>query len=61
MTFWMFMMICNLLIPVCMIIIGKVFSKNPPKTINGVYGYRTAMSMKNKDTWNFAQLYCGRL
>lgn len=59
--FWMFMLICDLLIPVFMIIIGKVFSKNPPKTVNGVYGYRTAMSMKNKDTWDFAQRYCGRL
>lgn len=61
MMFWMFMMICDLLIPVCMIIIGKAFSKNPPKTINGVYGYRTARSMKNEDTWSFAQQYCGRL
>lgn len=61
MMFWMFMLICDLLIPVSMIIIGKVFCKNPPKTINGVYGYRTARAMKNKDTWDFAQRYCGRL
>lgn len=61
MMFWIFMLICDLLIPVFMIIIGKFFSKNPPKTINGVYGYRTTMSMKNKDTWDFAQRYCGRL
>lgn len=61
MGFWIFMMICNLLIPVIMIVIGAVFVNHPPKSINGVYGYRTTMSMKNMDTWNFAHLYCGKL
>lgn len=55
------MTICNLMLPVLMIIIGRVFEKNPPKTINGVYGYRTAMSRKNQDTWDFAHKYCGKL
>lgn len=35
--------------------------KHAPKKINGVIGYRTARSMKNIDTWKFAQDYCGRL
>lgn len=35
--------------------------KFPPKEINGLIGYRTAMSKKNKDTWAFAHEYCGRL
>lgn len=35
--------------------------KNPPKEINGLVGYRTTMSKKNKDTWTFAHDYCGRL
>lgn len=61
MGFWIFMMICNLLIPVIMIVIGMVFVNHPPKSINGVYGYRTTMSMKNMNTWNFAHLYCGKL
>lgn len=61
MGFWIFMTVCNLLIPILMIGIGKVFVKYPPKTINGIYGYRTSMSMKNTDTWNFAHLYCGKL
>lgn len=61
MGFWIFMMICNLLIPVIMIVIGMVFVNHPPKSINGIYGYRTTMSMKNMDTWNFAHLYCGKL
>ncbi|MDE7266178.1 MAG: SdpI family protein [Lachnospiraceae bacterium] len=61
MGFWIFLTLCNLLIPVLMIILGKVFIKNPPKKINGIYGYRTPRSKKNQDTWNFAHLYCGKL
>ncbi|MDE5596749.1 MAG: SdpI family protein [Lachnospiraceae bacterium] len=61
MGFWVFLTICNLMIPVLMIVIGKVFIKNPPKTINRIYGYRTSRSMKNQDTWNFAHFYCGKL
>lgn len=61
MGFWIFMTICNLLIPVIMIVVGNVFVKHPPKTINEIYGYRTSMARKNQDTWDFAQTYCGRL
>ena len=61
MGFWIFLTICNLLLPALMIVLGKEFIKNPPKTINGIYGYRTPRSKKNQDTWNFAHLYCGQL
>lgn len=61
MGFWIFMTICGLLLPLLMILIGFVFQKNPPKTINSVYGYRTTMSRKNQETWDFAHQYCGRL
>ncbi len=61
MSFWTFMLLFDLLIPVTMIVFGKIFMKNPPKRINSVYGYRTAMSRKNKETWQFAHTYCGRL
>jgi hypothetical protein len=44
-----------------MIICGRMMWKNPPKSINRVIGYRTAWSMKNIDTWNFAHDYCGLL
>jgi uncharacterized membrane protein len=50
-----------LLLPTIMILIGILFMKFPPKKINHVYGYRTAMSMKNLDTWRFAHAHCGRL
>lgn len=61
MAFWIFMLIVDLLIPLIMIEFGRRFSKKPPEEINPVFGYRTAMSMKNKDTWAFAHHYCGRL
>lgn len=59
--FWTFMMVMNLLIPFIMIGFGKYFIKNTPKEINYVFGYRTSMSMKNKDTWEFAHHYCGKV
>lgn len=40
---------------------GKYFMKKAPKEINSVFGYRTSMSMKNKDTWEFAHKYCGKV
>ena len=61
MGFWIFTTITNLLIPVTMLLFGIYFAKNPPKEINDFLGYRTTMSMKNKDTWNFAHQYCGKL
>lgn len=56
-----FLLICNLLIPMIMLFFGMKFRKHSPKNINVIYGYRTTMSMKNKDTWEFAHRYCGIL
>ncbi len=61
MGFWIAMFICNLLVPLLMIVFGRIMYKHAPKSINGIYGYRTSMSMKNEDTWKFAHDYCGRL
>jgi uncharacterized membrane protein len=44
-----------------MIGFGKYFMLKAPKEINGVFGYRTTMSMLNKNTWVFAHHYCGKL
>ncbi len=60
-AFWLFMLCMDLLIPAVMIVFGRMFLKRPPKNINSTFGYRTAMSMKNQDTWDFAQKCCGRL
>ena len=61
MLFWVFMLIADLLVPLTMIIFGARFKKNAPKEVNAAFGYRTTMSMKNKDTWQFAHEYIGRL
>ncbi len=61
MGFWFAMLTAGLLIPIVMLLFGWLFMKNPPQDINGVYGYRTAMSMKNRDTWDFAHRYCGKI
>ncbi len=61
MGFWIYMFIMDLLIPIVMILLGRAFLKKAPKEINCVFGYRTSMSMKNKDTWEFAHRYCGKI
>lgn len=61
MGFWIFMFIMDMMLPLIMIICGKWFLKSAPKEINMVIGYRTSMSMKNKDTWDFAHKYSGKL
>ena len=53
--------LCNLLIPVVVIVTGRIMWKHYPKNINGLVGYRTTLSMKNMDTWKFANDYCGKL
>jgi len=38
-------------------IVGAIMLKFPPKTINSLYGYRTLISMKSQERWDFAQRY----
>ena len=61
MWFWWFMLICDLIIPIAMVICGRMMWKQCPKHMNSMSGYRTTRSMKNMDTWKFANDYCGRL
>ena len=61
MWFWIFMFFCNLLVPLIMIIAGKMMWQKCPGKINRVYGYRTKRSMKNMETWKFAHEHCGKL
>ena len=60
-VFWIFMLLMDLLIPFLMIGFGRSFSKKAPDKINCLFGYRTQRSMKNRETWNFAHHYIGRL
>ena len=59
MGFWIFMVVMILLIPVSMIVLGRRLQKNPPENINLLYGYRTTRSLKNQDTWIFANRFIG--
>lgn len=56
-----FIFVSNLIIPIMLLFFGMIFKNQGPKKINGIYGYRTSMSMKNKETWDFAHRYCGKL
>lgn len=61
MTFWLIMLICVLALPIVMMLGGWMMWKHTPKRINAWYGYRTARSMRNRETWKFAHDVCGRL
>ena len=61
MGFWIYMLCIGLLFPAIMLLMGRYFMKTAPKEINYIFGYRTNMSMKNKDTWEFAHKYIGKL
>ena len=61
MGFWIYMLCIGLLFPAIMLVMGRYFMKTAPKEINYIFGYRTNMSMKNKDTWEFAHKYIGKL
>ena len=60
MSFWLFMTVVSLLIPVSMVSLGWMLQNKPPKKINSFVGYRTQRSMKNLDTWFFAHEQAGR-
>ena len=61
MWFWWFMLICDLIVPLCMVVGGRMMWKHCPKQINRMTGYRTTRSMKNTDTWRFAHNYFRKL
>lgn len=51
----------DLVFPCSMIIVGIMFYNNRNKKINIFSGYRSDMSMKNNNTWKFANEYLGNL
>ncbi len=61
MEYWVSVSISVLIIPIIICVIGFWFSKKPPKNINYLLGYRTKRSMKNEQTWEFAQKYTGKV
>lgn len=61
MRVWFYMLLMDLLLPFTMIDFGRYFIKKAPKSINGLFRYRTSRFMKNKDAWEFAHRYCGMI
>ena len=61
MWLWWFWLICDLLIPFVMIVVGRMSWIHCPKNINSLIEYRTTRLMKSMDTWKFAHEYCGKL
>lgn len=61
MGYWIFMTAMCLLIPGILMGFGSVCRNKAPENINLLYGYRTSMSMKNQDTWEFANKLWGKL
>ena len=55
------LMISIFLLPLVMVLCGMSYVKRGPKRISRVQGYRSRMSMKNRDTWDFAHKYLGDL
>ena len=43
-------------IAICIVfpIMGIIWKKYPPKTINHLYGYRTSKTMANQEIWDYA-------
>lgn len=61
MWFWWFMFFCDMLIPVTFIICGRVMWRQTSKKINRWVGYHSGRSMRNPETWKFANEHCGQL
>lgn len=58
---YMEIFIVNLIIPAVMLFGGYMMKTCPPRSISRWVGFRTALSMKNADTWALAHACCGRV
>ncbi len=59
-VYWIFLFVTTMLAPGVMLLYGWLFVNQPPQNVNSAYGYRSARSMQNKETWAFAHAYSGR-
>jgi uncharacterized membrane protein len=48
------------LIGAIFLIVGLISARFPPKKINPLYGYKSASSMKNQETWDEANRFSSR-
>lgn len=62
MGFWIFMLICVLITPLMMLTLGYAYVKGHyPKEINDAFGYRTKLTMRNKEVWEYSQKLFGKV
>ena len=61
MGFFIYLYISNILIPILITAAGYFMYKHTTKNINSFIGYRTPLSRKNKDVWEFSNKYCGKV
>ena len=61
MLLWILMCAVVTVFPLLLIINGSIFQKKPPRKNNSFLSYRTALSMKNNETWKSAHSYLGNL
>ena len=54
------MLAASCFVPLIMLIFGIVLTVKPPKSVNGIYGYRTARSQKSQEAWDYAQRLTGK-
>lgn len=59
MRFWIATLLLSLMLPFSMSIIGFLYLRKPSKTINWMRGYRSKRSIRNQETWEFAQRHFG--
>ena len=58
---WTFTFFKVMLIPIISMVGGLFGIYIPPIEINSMFGYRSLMSKKSQETWDFAQQYWGKL
>ena len=61
MLFWFLMLLAVCILPFTMIFQGGRLMDHTPERESRGLAYRTARSMRNVHTWDFAQHYCGYL
>ncbi|KEI11989.1 hypothetical protein Z959_12915 [Clostridium novyi B str. ATCC 27606] len=49
------------IIGIIFVLIGFLLMKYAPNNINNSIGYKTPFSMKNKETWNEGNYFCGKI
>ena len=56
---WFLTLAVTLIIPLTMMGFGRAYGKKAPKDRNDPFAYRSGMSKKNQDTWEFAHSVFG--